>query len=87
MLRRRSEGLLASFEVGCSRPSCTVGDEASVSSVRAGLNTAVWGLLMFFRVERELWDERGGECLSCGERARGGAEARVRVWVERFAWA
>lgn len=86
VLRRRWEGLSASAEVGCRRPSWTVGDEARVSSVKAGLMTVGWDMFMFFKVERELWEESGGDVLSCGDR-RGGAVASVRVCVERFACA
>lgn len=63
-----------------------MGEEARVSTVKAGLFAAACDMLMFLRVERELWDESGGESLKRGER-RGGAVAKVRVWVERLAWA
>lgn len=57
-----------------------------VSTVRAGLLRSVCCGFMLRSVERELCEERSGEARSWGER-RGGADAKVRVWVERFTWA
>ena len=75
-----------SVEMGRKRPSWTVGEDARVSSVKAGLMTVGWEMFMFFKVECELWDESGGVFLILGDR-RGGAVASVSVCVERFACA
>lgn len=63
-----------------------MGEDAKVSTVKAGLFAPAWEVSMFLRVERELCDESCGEPRSWGDR-RGGAVAKVMVCVERFAFA